>query len=136
MDYAEDTATCNTNNEDENTADQEHSDPVQEETIFEEVHAYLSQGHYPLEATKQEKCIIRKRSKNFQLLDGVLHYKGKGGSLRQVSSITTREYSSRIQSYHTLYYIDFILVFMLVTFRWFLIMERNGKFWKPAIMML
>jgi len=63
MDYAEDTARCT---EDENTNDQEHSDPVQnEETTYEEVHVYLSQGRYPLEATKQEKCIIRKRAKNF-----------------------------------------------------------------------
>ena len=45
-----------------------------EEVIYDEVHAYLSQGLYPLEATKQEKCIIRKRSKNFSLLDGVLYY--------------------------------------------------------------
>ena len=36
------------------------------------------------EATKQEKGIIRKRSKNYQLLEGVLHYKGNGDSLRQV----------------------------------------------------
>ena len=38
--------------------------------------------------------------------------------------------------HRTLYYIDFILIFILVTFRWFLIMEQNGKFWKPAITML
>ena len=47
------------NNEDENSADERHStDPVQkgEETIYEEVHAYLSRGCYPLEATKQEKA--------------------------------------------------------------------------------
>ena len=81
MDYGEDTTRCNTNNEDENINDQDHFDPVQnEETIYEGVHVYLSQGRYPLEATKQEICIIRKRAKNFQLLDGVLHYKGKGGS--------------------------------------------------------
>ena len=73
-------------NEDENSADKERSDAVQNETIYEEVHAYLSQGHYPLEAHKAGEMIIRKRSKNFQLLDSILHYKGKGGSLRQVSS--------------------------------------------------
>ena len=47
------------NNEDENSADEGHSiDPVQkgEETIYEEVHAYLSRGCYPLEATKKEKA--------------------------------------------------------------------------------
>ena len=48
--------------------------------------AYISQSLYPLESTKQEKCIFRKRSKNFQLVYGVLHYKGRGGSFRQVSS--------------------------------------------------
>ena len=30
--------------------------------------------------TRLEKGIIRKRSKNYQLLEGVLHYKGNGGS--------------------------------------------------------
>ena len=33
----------------------------------------------------------QKEIKNFQLLDGVLHYKGKGGFLWQVSSITIGE---------------------------------------------
>ena len=82
------TTTCNMN-EDENSVDEEHSsDPVQkgEETTYEEVHAYLSRHCYPVEATKQEKGIIRMRSKNYQLLEGVLHYKGNGDSLRQVST--------------------------------------------------
>ena len=35
-------------NKDENNADNERSDAVQNEMIYEEVHAYLSQGHYPL----------------------------------------------------------------------------------------
>jgi len=57
MDYAEDTVRCNTNNEDENIDDQERSDPVQnEETTYEQVHVYLSQGRYPLETTKQENA--------------------------------------------------------------------------------
>ena len=52
MDYAEETATCNTNSEDENTADKEHSDAVQnEETIYEEVHA----GPRPL-STRSHKA--------------------------------------------------------------------------------
>ena len=48
-------------------AEEEDTDSSQksEETINEEVHA-LSQSLYPLESTKQEKCIIRKKSKNFQ----------------------------------------------------------------------
>ena len=68
----------------ENVAEGNDFAQKDEEVIYDEVHAYLSQGLYPLEATKQEKSIIRKRSKNFSLLDGVLYYKGKGGSLRQV----------------------------------------------------
>ena len=57
-----------------------------EESIYEEVHLYLSQHCYPPDSTKQDKYIIGKRAKIFQLIDGVLHYKGKGGSLRQVSN--------------------------------------------------
>ena len=37
-----------------------------EETTYEEVHVYLSQGRFPLEAKKQEKCIVRK-SQELQL---------------------------------------------------------------------
>ena len=47
-------------------------------------------------AAKQTKCIIRKRSKNFQVVDGVLRYKGKGG-LRQVKHFCR---SSPIRSLH------------------------------------
>ena len=86
MNNSEKTTACNTN-ENENPADEEHPlVTVQkgEGTIYEEVHAYLSRGCYPLKATKQEKGIIRKRSKNYQLLEGVLHYKENGDSLRQV----------------------------------------------------
>ena len=69
-------------------AEEEDTDFSQkfEETINDELHAYLSQSLYPLESTKEEKCVIRKRSQNFQLVYGVLHHKGKGGSLQQVSS--------------------------------------------------
>ena len=71
MSNAEETAICNMNNEDENSADEGHStDPVQkgEETIYEEVHAYLSRGCYPLEATKQEKGIINAPKGNLIVL--------------------------------------------------------------------
>ena len=61
-----------------------------EESIYEEVHLYLSEHCYPPDSTKQDKCIIRKRAKNFQLSDGILHYKGQGGSLRQVSSFDNK----------------------------------------------
>ena len=40
-------------------------------------------GQYPPGSSKQGKCIIRKRAKNFQIVDGILHYKGKKG-IRQV----------------------------------------------------
>ena len=48
-------------------AEEEDTDSSQksEETTNEELHAYLSRCLYPLESIKQEKCIIRKRSKNF-----------------------------------------------------------------------
>ena len=57
-----------------------------EESTYEEVHLYLSEHCYPPDSTKQDKCIIRKRAKNFHLIDGIIHYKGQGGNLRQVSS--------------------------------------------------
>ena len=87
MSNVEETATCNMNNEDENSADEGHStDPVQkgEETIYEEVHAYLSRGCYPLEATKQEKASSERDPRIISCWRAFLHYKGNGGSLRQV----------------------------------------------------
>ena len=42
---------------------------------YEEVVAYLRRSEYPAGATKVEKGIIRKRSKKFQLVDGVLRYR-------------------------------------------------------------
>ena len=59
MSNAEETATCNMNNEDENSADEGHStDPVQKgkETIYEEVHAY------PPEAVIHWKLPNRKKA--------------------------------------------------------------------------
>ena len=50
---------------------------------YNEVHAYLANKTYPVNTTKAEKGVIRKRSKNFSIIEGVLHYSGKSG-LRQV----------------------------------------------------
>ena len=61
----------------------EASTTKNEEAIYEELHLYLSMSQYPPGSSKQEKCIIRKRTKNFQIVDGILHYKGKEG-IRQV----------------------------------------------------
>ena len=61
----------------------EASNSKNEETIYEELHLYLSTNQYPHGSNKQEKCIIRKRAKNFQIVDGIFHYKGKEG-IRQV----------------------------------------------------
>ena len=66
MSNAEETTTCNMNNEDENSADEGHStDPVQkgEETIYEEVHAYLSRGCYPLSGSYQTGKWYHQRTK-------------------------------------------------------------------------
>ena len=46
-----------------------------EEAIYEELHLYLSVGQYPPGSSKQEKYIIRKRAKNFLIVDGILYYK-------------------------------------------------------------
>ena len=51
--------------------------------MYNETFEYLFNGCYLPDATKAEKGVIRKRAKNFRIIDGVLHYKGKNGP-RQV----------------------------------------------------
>ena len=58
-----------------------------EETIYAECENYLKKRGYPAGASKLEKAVIRKRAKTFQIVDGILHYKGKDG-LRQVVTDT------------------------------------------------
>ena len=41
-------------------------------------------------STKQDKCIIRKRAKNFKLIDRVLHYQGKEEPWQVVTKIMTK----------------------------------------------
>ena len=63
-----------------------------EKRVYDEVYSYLTASHYPEDATKADKATIRKRSKKFEVVDGVLHYKeSKGNSvnLRQVSSMNS-----------------------------------------------
>ena len=55
----------------------------QEISIYREVELYLLEGQYPSGATKAEKGVLRRRSKSFTLVDGVLHYKCQG-ALRKV----------------------------------------------------
>ncbi len=47
----------------------------QESHIYDEVRQYLIGGSYPNSASKAEKAIIRKRSKKFKNVDGVLYYR-------------------------------------------------------------
>ena len=54
-----------------------------EAETYENVFEYLTKGCYPQGASKSEKNILRRMSKKFQVVDGILHYKGKG-QLRQV----------------------------------------------------
>ena len=55
-----------------------------EAETYENVFEYLTKGCYPQDASKAEKSILRRMSKKFQVVDGILHYKGKEGQLRQV----------------------------------------------------
>ena len=59
-----------------------------ETKMYEEVFAYLSDGQYSAASSKAGKGVIRKRSKKFELLSGVLHYKDSSKTeeprLRQV----------------------------------------------------
>ena len=56
-----------------------------EAETYENVFEYLTKGCYPQGASKAEKSILRRMSKKFQVVDGILHYKGKEGQLRQVN---------------------------------------------------
>jgi len=51
--------------------------------IYDEVQDYLVNGSYPQSATKVDKGVIKKRTKKFLLVDGVLHKQSvKGGKQR------------------------------------------------------
>ena len=50
-----------------------------EAETYENVFEYLTKGCYPQGASKAEKSILRRMSKKFQVVDGILHYKGKEG---------------------------------------------------------
>ena len=51
--------------------------------MYNETYEYLSNNCYPPNATKAEKGIIKKLAKNFRVINGILHYRGKNGP-RQV----------------------------------------------------
>ena len=58
---------------------------VQEKMVYDEVHEYLTKSTYSVSATKVEKATVRRRAKNFQVLDGILYYTGpKGDAKKQV----------------------------------------------------
>ena len=50
---------------------------AQEKRIYDEVHEYLTKNTYSTSATKAEKATVRRRAKNFQVLDGILYYTGR-----------------------------------------------------------
>ena len=47
---------------------------TQENTKFEEVYCYLLNGEYPLNCTKSGKLVIRRRAKDYKIIDAQLHY--------------------------------------------------------------
>ena len=55
-----------------------------EKESYDDVFEYLTKGTYPQNATKRDKGVLCRKAKNFQVVDGILHYKGKKGELRQV----------------------------------------------------
>ena len=62
------------------------SDPEEraEKETYDEVFEYLTKGTYPQHATKRDKSVLRRKATSFQVVEGILHYKGKKGELRQV----------------------------------------------------
>ena len=49
---------------------------TEEKTKFDEVHIYLLKGEYPTNSSKGEKLVIRRRAKDYRIIDGQLHYIG------------------------------------------------------------
>ena len=47
---------------------------TQEKTKFEEVYSYLLNGEYPLNCTKSGKLVIRRRAKDYKIIDAQIHY--------------------------------------------------------------
>ena len=72
------------------TASKETSegDKEREEETYDDISEYLTKGSYPEGATKRDKGVLRRKAKSFQVIDGILYYKGKKGELRQVLRIT------------------------------------------------
>ena len=68
---------------DAGTQDGKDAEEKEAET-YENVYEYLTKGCYPQGASKADKSVLRRMSKKFQVVDGILHYNGKG-QLRQVN---------------------------------------------------
>ena len=70
----------------------------EEMKIYDEVYSYMyfTASRYPEgAATKADKATSKKRSKKFEVVDGILHYKEKKGNsmnLRQVSAMNRLNY--------------------------------------------
>ena len=70
------------------TKETREGDKEREEETYDDVFEYLTKGSYPEDATKRDKGVLRRKAKSFQVVDGILQYKGKNGELRQVLRIT------------------------------------------------
>lgn len=61
------------------------------ENIHIECENYLRNRGHHAGASKLEKVVIRKRRKNFQIMDAILHYRGKDGLQQVVTDAKTKE---------------------------------------------
>lgn len=74
----------------EEKADRNVTEESDNTNVYEELQDYLGKGIYPAGSSKQDKCIIRKRARNFKLIDGVLHYQGKEGPRQVVTEMKAK----------------------------------------------
>ena len=58
-----------------------------EETVYSECDNYLKKREYPIGASKLEKAVLR----NFEIVDGILHYRGKDALRQVVTDARTKE---------------------------------------------
>ena len=64
---------------------------------FEEIREYISREEYPDGSSKSDKLVIRRRAKDYQIIDGLLHYVGhlkkcglEGDPTKRVSGLATQ----------------------------------------------
>ena len=71
----------------------EENDECEQKKMYE-IREYIIHSRYPEGASKSDKGIIRKRSKNFCVIQGILHYKHKRRTKEDKDGVPPRKVRS------------------------------------------